>query len=109
MLARSALSRGSSQLLARAAPSSCRGLAAAAVSQPFNYTVGETTGIKVASRDDGRPTTTLAVVARGGSRYEVAPGLAHGLEKFAFKVFITTDRRFDSAAFADRNTPQNDK
>ncbi|RPA99945.1 LuxS/MPP-like metallohydrolase [Choiromyces venosus 120613-1] len=85
MLARSTLSRGPSQLLTRAAPSSRRGLAAAAVSNPFHYSVGESAGIKVASRDDGGPTTALAVVARGGSRYETAPGLAHGLEKFAFK------------------------
>lgn len=86
MLARSTLCRGSSQLLARTAPHSHRGLAAAAVSNPFHYTVGESVGIKVVSRDDGGPTTALAVVARGGSRYETAPGLAHGLEKFAFKV-----------------------
>ncbi|PWW72624.1 LuxS/MPP-like metallohydrolase [Tuber magnatum] len=85
MLARSTLPRGPSQLLARAAPPSRCGLATAAVSNPFHYSVGESAGIKVASRDDGGPTTTLAVVARGGSRYETAPGLAHGLERFAFK------------------------
>ncbi|CUS11307.1 unnamed protein product [Tuber aestivum] len=85
MLARSALPRGPFQLLVRAAPPSRCGLATATVSNPFHYTVGESAGIKVASRDDGGPTTTLAVVARGGSRYETAPGLAHGLERFAFK------------------------
>ncbi|KAG0130215.1 Metalloenzyme, LuxS/M16 peptidase-like protein [Tuber indicum] len=85
MLARSTLSRGPSQLLARAAPPSHRGLAATAASNPFHYRVGKSAGITVASRDDGGPTTTLAVVSRGGSRYETSPGLAHGLEKFAFK------------------------
>lgn len=61
-------------------------MAAAAVANPFHYAVGEAAGIKVASRDDGGPTTNLAVVVRGGSRYETAPGVAHALEKFAFKV-----------------------
>lgn len=58
----------------------------AAVTNPFHYTVGEAAGIKVASRDDGGPTTNLAIVIRGGTRYETVPGVAHGLEKFAFKV-----------------------
>lgn len=84
MLARRNISRGSSQWLAQATSSQRRGVAA--VTNPFHYTVGEAAGIKVASRDDGGPTTNLAIVVRGGSRYESAPGVAHGLEKFAFKV-----------------------
>lgn len=84
MLARRNISRGSSQWLAQATSSQRRG--AAALTNPFHYTVGEAAGIKVASRDDGGPTTNLAIVIRGGSRYESAPGVAHGLEKFAFKV-----------------------
>lgn len=84
MLARRNISRGSSQWLTQAASSQRRGVAA--VTNPFHYTVGEAAGIKVASRDDGGPTTNLAIVVRGGSRYESAPGVAHGLEKFAFKV-----------------------
>jgi ubiquinol-cytochrome c reductase core subunit 2 len=63
---------------------------AAAAAHPFHYTVGDAAGVKVASRDDGGPTTSLAVVVRGGSRYETAPGLAHGLTNFALKV-PTTD------------------
>lgn len=84
MLARRNILRGSSQWLAQAASSQRRGVAA--VTNPFHYSVGEAAGIKVASRDDGGPTTNLAIVVRGGSRYESAPGVAHGLEKFAFKV-----------------------
>ncbi|KAL0637644.1 ubiquinol-cytochrome c reductase core subunit 1 [Maublancomyces gigas] len=83
MLARRTISRGSSQWLAQAASSQRRGMAA--VTNPFHYTVGEAAGIKVASRDDGGPTTNLAIVIRGGTRYETVPGVAHGLEKFAFK------------------------
>ncbi|KAL7269302.1 Vacuolar protein sorting-associated protein 11 [Rhizina undulata] len=86
MLARSSISRGSSQLLrcsTKSAPS--RGMAAAAASNSFHYSVSDAAGIKVAARDDGAPTTSLAVVVRGGSRYESAPGLAQGLARFAFK------------------------
>ncbi|KAF8242288.1 LuxS/MPP-like metallohydrolase [Wilcoxina mikolae CBS 423.85] len=60
-------------------------MAAAAAAHPFHYFVGDAAGVKVASRDDGGPTTSLAVVVRGGSRYETAPGLAHGLTNWAFK------------------------
>ncbi|KAI5852299.1 Metalloenzyme, LuxS/M16 peptidase-like protein [Tricharina praecox] len=83
MLARSSIARGLPQCCAKAAPSARRGMAAAA--NPFHYSVGNAGGVKVASRDDGGPTTSLAVVVRGGSRYESSPGLAHGLASFAFK------------------------
>jgi|SRR5277367_1411934 hypothetical protein len=53
-------------------------------SSPFQ--VSELGGIKVAARDDGGATTGLSVVLRGGSRYAPLPGLAHLLEKFAWKV-----------------------
>lgn len=54
--------------------------------QAFSFKVSDAAGIKVASRDDGRPTTSLSVVIRAGSRYETGPGVAHLLEKFAFQV-----------------------
>jgi ubiquinol-cytochrome c reductase core subunit 2 len=53
-------------------------------STPFQ--VSDVNGIKVASRDDGGPTTGLSVVLRAGSRYAPVPGLAHLLDKFAWKV-----------------------
>ena len=56
--------------------------------QAFSFDVREVSGIKVASRDDGRPTTSLSVVIKAGSRYESAPGVAHLLEKFAYQVSV---------------------
>lgn len=50
------------------------------------FTVSEVGGVKVAARDDGGPTTGLSIVLRAGSRYSPLPGLAHLLEKFAWKV-----------------------
>lgn len=61
-------------------------MAAAASLDPFHYTVSEASGVKVATKDDGGPTTTLALVVKAGSRYESEPGLAHALSNFAFKV-----------------------
>ncbi|BFZ55555.1 ubiquinol-cytochrome c reductase core subunit 1 [Savitreella phatthalungensis] len=63
---------------------------AAAVQQSFNFNVTDSNGIKVATRDDGRPTTSVSVVVRAGSRYETSPGVANLLEKFAFQ---TTEKR----------------
>ncbi|KAI9670160.1 MAG: ubiquinol-cytochrome c reductase core subunit 1 [Caeruleum heppii] len=57
----------------------------AAASGTFNYDVGDAAGVKTASRNLSGPTTTLSVVARAGTRYQSLPGLAEGLEKFAFK------------------------
>ena len=62
-----------------------RGLAAVA-SGSFSYETGGADGVKFASRDLAGPTTTLAVVAKAGTRYQALPGFADGLEKFAFKV-----------------------
>ncbi|KAF9878526.1 peptidase M16 inactive domain-containing protein [Colletotrichum karsti] len=42
-------------------------------------------GVKVAARDSQGPTTKLAIVAKAGTRYQPLPGLAAGLESFAFK------------------------
>lgn len=66
-------------------PASRRGLAAPA-SGTFQYETGEASGVKYASRDLAGPTATLALVARAGTRYQPLPGLAEGLEKFAFRV-----------------------
>lgn len=63
---------------------------AAASLDPFHYQVSDAQGIKVATRDDGGPTTTLALVVKAGSRYESEPGLAHALSNFSFKS--TSDR-----------------
>lgn len=94
MFSRSALSRGA-QLAARR--QGCSQLAqrrgyAAASSAPstFTYDTTEVAGIKVATRDLHGPTTKLAVVAKGGTRYQPAPGLTVGLEEFAFKVSEST-------------------
>ncbi|KAA8913218.1 Metalloenzyme, LuxS/M16 peptidase-like protein [Sphaerosporella brunnea] len=84
MFARSSLARGLHQCCAKATPSARRGMAAAAIN-PFHYFVGDASGVKVASRDDNGPTTSLAVVVRGGSRYQPAPGVAQGLAGYAFK------------------------
>ena len=61
-----------------------RGMAAASGS--FSYETGDSAGVKYASRDLAGPTTTLAVVAKSGTRYQVLPGFSSGLEKFAFQV-----------------------
>ncbi|KAK5737072.1 ubiquinol-cytochrome c reductase core subunit 1 [Elasticomyces elasticus] len=66
-----------------------RGMAAPA-SGSFQYQVGEASGIKFASRDTPGPIGTLGLVAQAGTRYEAFPGLAEGLNKYAFK---NTDRR----------------
>ena len=66
-------------------PANRRGLAAAAAGS-FKFQTGEAAGVKIASRDLTGPTTTLALVAKAGTRYQTLPGVADGLEKFAYKV-----------------------
>lgn len=41
--------------------------------------------IKVLAQDSGAPTSTLALIAKAGSRYETKFGLSHHLKNFAFK------------------------
>ncbi|KAK3944493.1 Metalloenzyme, LuxS/M16 peptidase-like protein [Diplogelasinospora grovesii] len=91
MISRSVLSRGSQLALRRqnCAKLAQRGFAAAA-SENASYEPTNIAGVKVASRDDNGPTTRLAVVVKAGTRYEPLPGLAVGLEEFAFK---NTQRR----------------
>jgi hypothetical protein len=50
------------------------------------FAVSDVNGIKVIARDDGGPTTGLSIVLRAGARYAPVPGLAHLLDKFAWKV-----------------------
>ncbi|MCJ1447057.1 MAG: ubiquinol-cytochrome c reductase core subunit 1 [Stictis urceolatum] len=77
------------QKSSRSSPIPSRGLAAAA-SGSFSYETGDASGVKYASRDLPGATTTLAVVAKAGTRYQPLPGFTEGLEKFAFK---STNRR----------------
>lgn len=70
---------------------SIRGMATVKDAPAFGFTVKEAAGIKVASRDDGSPTTSLSVVIKAGSRYEPAPGVSHLLEKFAYQVSVSKD------------------
>lgn len=87
MLSRSSFARNAQQALRRSAASSLtqqRGFAAAASSGAFQ--TADSNGLKIASRDAHGPTTTLAVVAKAGTRYQPLPGLTVGLEGFAFKV-----------------------
>jgi ubiquinol-cytochrome c reductase core subunit 2 len=88
MISRALLGRRAQLSLQRqcsVTPASRRGLAAPA-SGSFSYETGSAAGVKFASRDLAGPTTTLAVVAKAGTRYQVLPGFADGLQKFAFKV-----------------------
>ncbi|OCK84599.1 cytochrome b-c1 complex subunit 2 [Lepidopterella palustris CBS 459.81] len=91
MLSRSSVCRGAQRALRRQCPHPVqrRGLAAPA-SGSFQYQTGDAKGVKFASRDLAGPTTTLALVSKAGTRYQLLPGLTEGLEKFAFK---STERR----------------
>lgn len=54
-----------------------------------DYTVSSgPSGIKLASIDDGSPTSAITVAVKAGPRYEPAPGLAHVLKNFVFKVIV---------------------
>ena len=76
-----------------------RGLAAPA-SGTFSYETSEAAGVKIASRDLPGPMTTVAVVARAGTRYQVLPGFADGLENFAFKVSLLPYVNKESSAIS---------
>ena len=64
---------------------------ATAASGSFSYEIGDTGGVKLASRDLPGPTTHLAVVAKAGTRYQPLPGYSEALEKFSFKVCPSLD------------------
>ncbi|KAL9480705.1 hypothetical protein ACSS6W_005491 [Trichoderma asperelloides] len=93
MISRSALSRSAQQAARRSGAVPRRGFAAAAAAPTGSYETADINGLKVASKDTQGPTTTLAVVAKAGTRYQPLPGLTYGLEQFAFKVRVTTQRR----------------
>ena len=88
MLSRTSLGRHAQRALRAqccAQPSNRRGFASPA-SGSFAYQTGDAAGVKFASRDLPGPTTTLALVAKAGTRFEILPGLAEALEKFSFRV-----------------------
>lgn len=66
---------------------------AAAAPKGFEYETGEIAGVKIATRDIPGPTTSLAVVAKAGSRYQPSAGFSDALAKFAFKVGCWVPRR----------------
>lgn len=87
MAPRTSLASGARQALLRPSSgqlTSRRCFAAAASNGSFE--TSDVAGLKVATRDAHGPTTTLAVVAKAGTRYQPLPGLTAGLEAFAFKV-----------------------
>ncbi|KAF2443544.1 LuxS/MPP-like metallohydrolase [Karstenula rhodostoma CBS 690.94] len=90
MFSRSTACRGAQRAARQAVrPSQRRGLAAPA-SGSFQYQAGDANGVKFASRDYAGATTTLALVAKAGTRYQPLPGLTEALQHFAFR---STDRR----------------
>ncbi|KAF2024723.1 LuxS/MPP-like metallohydrolase [Setomelanomma holmii] len=91
MFSRSTACRGAQRAarLQAARQSQRRGLASPA-SGSFQYEAGEAKGVKFASRDFAGPTTTLALVAKAGTRFQPLPGLTEGLSNFAFRG---TERR----------------
>ncbi|TNY18529.1 exocyst complex component EXO84 [Rhodotorula diobovata] len=43
-------------------------------------------GIAIAAADEGKPTSSISIIARAGSRFEPAPGVAHVLKNSVFKA-----------------------
>ena len=80
------LSRSAARSAARLAPKHQRRGLAAPASGSYTYQTGNANGIKFASRDVPGPIGSLALVAQAGTRYETVPGLAEGLNRYAFKV-----------------------
>lgn len=64
-----------------------RGLATSSSrAKSLNYSIADAAGVKIACNDVAGPTTRLAILAKAGTRYQTAPGIAAGLSLFAFKV-----------------------
>ncbi|KXT04761.1 hypothetical protein AC578_9745 [Pseudocercospora eumusae] len=82
MIARSAIARRAQRAVRQASQHS-RGYAAAAGT--FQYQHADSNGIKIASRDQAGPVSTVAIVAKAGTRYETWPGLSEALDRYAFK------------------------
>ncbi|KAG5438193.1 hypothetical protein PCANB_003044 [Pneumocystis canis] len=51
----------------------------------LKFSLTQANDINIISKDLGGPITSLSIVIRSGSRYESVPGLAHLLQRFAFK------------------------
>lgn len=82
MLSRSTFGRNAPRALQTVA--SRRAMASAA--SGFQYDISESAGVKVANRQGAGPTSTLAVVAKAGTRFQPLPGFSDALAQFAFKV-----------------------
>ncbi|CAJ2511038.1 Uu.00g066630.m01.CDS01 [Anthostomella pinea] len=86
MFSRTALSRGAQLRQGCSLVAQRRGYAAgSSAPASFTYETSEQSSVKIAARNFDSPTTKLAIVAKGGSRYQPVPGLTAGLEEFAFK------------------------
>ena len=94
MLSRSALGRHTQRAVRRSWQQQNRGLAAPA-SGSFQYESGDAQGVKFASRDIPGPVSSLAIVAKAGTRYQGFPGLTEALEQYAFKVGAARQKRMD--------------
>ncbi|EAW14684.1 ubiquinol--cytochrome-c reductase subunit 2 [Aspergillus clavatus NRRL 1] len=84
MLSRSSLSRNAPRALSAASASSRRSMASA-VTPGLQYDVLESAGVKVANREVAGPTSTLALVAKAGSRYQPLPAFSDALKFYAFQ------------------------
>jgi len=93
MLSRSAIGRQAQQAARRSWQQQQRRGLAAPASGSFQYETGDAQGIKYASRDIPGPVASLAIVAQAGTRYQFVPGLAEGLNRYAFKVGCHTHGR----------------
>lgn len=89
MVPRTALGRQAQRAARQSWQQQRRGLAAPA-SGSFQYETGEANGIKFASRDIPGPVVTLAIVAQAGTRFQSFPGMAEGMNRYAFKVCYQT-------------------
>ena len=55
--------------------------------QTADFQVSSTSsGIRLATLDEGLPTSAITVAVKAGARYESQPGLSHVLKNFVFKV-----------------------
>ncbi|KAK9324714.1 Metalloenzyme, LuxS/M16 peptidase-like protein [Lipomyces orientalis] len=72
----------------RAASSSVRATTSrsiATAAADLGFETSTVDGIKIATKDIAGPITTLSFVIKAGSRYATVPGVAHALQRFAYK------------------------
>ena len=86
MLSRAAVGRQASRAARTTWQQTNRRGMADVASGSFSYQTGEANGVKYASRDIPGAVGTLALVTQAGTRFEPLPGLAEGLQRYAFKV-----------------------